>query len=89
MMSINFAMYYSCLTSAVSYVVKPCFIGTAWGAVGSSIGLSQCLVPLAFIPIINSDSNLSVSYQRLNYFAIVLAAIPVLFGFWINFNSNY
>lgn len=82
-------MYYSCLTTAVSYVVHPSVIGTAWGAVGSSIGLCQCLAPLAFIPIINSDINLSVSYQRLNFFGISLAVIPVLFALWINYKNGY
>lgn len=88
-MSFNFAMYYASLSTSISFVVEANLLGTAWGTVGSSIGLSQCLIPLIFIPIINSDPDISISYQNLNKFGILLAAIPVGFSIWINYWDNY
>jgi Na+/H+-translocating membrane pyrophosphatase len=73
----------------VSYVVSPNVLGTAWGAVGSSLGLSQCLVPLIFIPIINSNFDISISYELVNLFGVAFAAISVLFSIWIICWENY
>lgn len=51
------------------------------------VGFSQCLVPLAFIGIIDSNSDLAVSYKSLSLFTTSLAVIPFLFALWIFFRD--
>lgn len=68
-------------------MVEEKVLGTAWGIAGSVVGFSQCIVPLIFIKIIDSDPNLSISYRSLSLFSCSLAIIPVLFALWIYFRD--
>lgn len=84
-MSFNFAVYYASITTSVPFLINSSVLGTAWGCAGSAIGFSQCLIPLVFISVINSHTNLAEAYRNLNFLGIILSIIPVLFALWINF----
>ena len=51
--------------------------------VGSIVGLSQCLGPFMNIAIIDSDSDLSISYKSLNLAYIIISSIAVLLALYI------
>lgn len=86
-LSVNFTIYYVSLTAAISFLVEEEVLGTAWGIAASMVGFSQCLVPLAFIKIIDSNSDLAISYKSLSLFTTSLAVIPFLFALWIYFRD--
>ena len=86
-LSVNFSIYYVSLTAAVTYMIEEKVLGPAWGIAGSVVGFSQCIVPLIFIEIIDSNPDLSISYRSLSLFCCSLSVIPVLFGLWIYFRD--
>lgn len=84
-MAFNFSIYYTCITPCIPFLVSSDVLGTAWGIAGSAIGLSQCLIPILFIAVIGSRSNLSSAYSDLCGVGVILAIIPLGFAMWINY----
>lgn len=82
-MSLGFAIYYSGILAAVPYVVDKRSVGTAFGVIGSMVGLSQISTPFMNIAIINSDDDLAVSYNRLNFAYIFLALVAYITAIYI------
>lgn len=86
-MSFGFAIYYSAILAAVPYVVDKNSVGTAFGVLGSIVGLSQISTPFMNIAIIDSDDDLSVSYKRLNFVYIFLALTALVTAIYINWGG--
>ena len=83
-MSFGLAIYYSAILAAVPYVVEKNTVGTAFGVIGSVIGLSQIITPFVNIVIIDSDEDLAVSYKRLNFAYIFIALSALISAIYIN-----
>lgn len=82
-MSFGFSIYYSGILAAVPYVVKKHTVGTAFGVIGSMVGLSQISTPFMNIAIINSDDDLAISYKRLTFVYIFIALVSYITAIYI------
>jgi len=81
---LSFSVYYTGIIASIPYVVERTSVGTAFGVIGCFVGLSQCTTPFMNIAIIDSDSDLSVSYKTLNLVYILIAFIAFCFAVYIN-----
>lgn len=83
-MSLKYSVYYSAILTSVSYFVDQNFLGSAWGIICSTIGLSRCVMPLIQMKIIDSDTNLGNSYKMLSLFVWIFSFISLGFSILIN-----
>lgn len=83
-MSFSFSIYYTGILAAVPAVVEKSSVGTAFGVIGCIVGLSQCTTPWLNIAIINSNSDLAISYKSLNLCYALVAFIAFLLAVYIN-----
>ena len=83
MMSFNWAVFHSIVEPCIAYYVQEQHLGTAWGIVGSTLGLCQSIFSLVNIWITSSSKSelLSYSYLMLNY--IVVGGVSLGVGLWI------
>ena len=88
-MSFAFAIYYTCLTSSIPYLVNKDCLGTAWGICGSAGAIAQSVVPLINSGIMDSNSFIDQSYTRLTYFTMLASLIPVVLSIYIKFSSKF
>jgi len=82
-MSFGFSIFFSGIVAAVPYVVQKQSVGTAFGVIGSMVGLSQISTPFMNIAIINSDDDLAISYKRLTFVYIFIALIAYISAIYI------
>jgi hypothetical protein len=82
-MSFGFSIYYSGILAAVPYVVEKRSVGTAFGVIGSIVGLSQISTPFMNIAIINSNDDFAISYKRLTFVYIFIALIAYITAIYI------
>lgn len=61
-------------------MAKKKYIGTAWGIVGSTIGLSDCVGPITNTLMITSDEDLGQSYKNLTLYTSSIALMTFLFS---------
>ncbi len=84
MLSVFFGSIYSILVSSVSLLADKKRLGTAWGVVGTAIGLGQSISPLAN-GLIEQDDNLKGSYKTLCLAYIIMSCFPLIFSIIICF----
>lgn len=82
-LSFSFSIFYCVILVAVPYVVEPKTVGTAFGVIGSVVGLSQCIMPWINIAIIDSNDDLSISYKSLNFAFIIFSFIAFALALYI------
>jgi len=68
---------YTVLTSSVSLLADKKRLGTAWGVVGTALGLGQAVSPL-INGLVEGNDNLKESYKDLSLVYIFLTLIPVV-----------
>jgi len=86
-MSFNWAVFHSILEPCIAYYVEEKALGSAWGVVGSSLGLSQSIFSLMNIGITSSSKSLLKSYEKLIIYYIVIAGLALLVACWIRFRD--
>lgn len=74
---------YTILVSSVSLLADKKRLGTAWGVMGTAIGLGQSVSPLVN-GLIEEDSNLKGSYKTLSLAYILLSFFPLILSTMIN-----
>lgn len=68
-------------------MVKKKYVGTAWGIVGSTIGLSECIGPISNTLMISSDDDLGQSYKNLTLYTTGISLMTFIFSAWILFGD--
>jgi hypothetical protein len=62
MISAMFATEYCALITSITYLVDEDSMGTAYGVVGTSLGMCQCFVPLVNSSILDQYTQQDLSY---------------------------
>lgn len=84
MFSVFFGSIYTILVSSVSLLADKKRLGTAWGVVGTAIGLGQSVSPL-INGLVEEDYDLKGSYKTLSLVYIFLSCFPLILSTMINF----
>jgi MFS family permease len=72
-------MLYTVLASSVSLLADKKRLGTAWGVIGTAIGLGESVSPIVN-GLIEDDSDLPNSYQTLTFTYAAMSSVAVIIG---------
>ncbi len=84
MFSVFFGSIYTILVSSVSLLADKKRLGTAWGVVGTAIGLGQSVSPL-INGLVEEDNDLKGSYKTLTLVYIFLSCFPLILSIMVRF----
>lgn len=88
-MSLLIAITWTVIYPSVIYFLNKKYLGTAYGVIGASIGLAQCVGPLINAVWIDSTNILSESYKNLYLYYVVISMAPILLSVWIFFRPEF
>jgi hypothetical protein len=88
-LSFGLSIHYSAIIVSVPYLVPQKAVGTAFGVIGSAVGFSACAMPFINVALIDSDSDLGISYRRLNLAYIIMALFAFCLATYVKFSKQF
>jgi hypothetical protein len=75
--------------TSVIYFVDEKHLGTAYGILLTAMGFGECIGPIINALILNTNSDLSVSYKNFFLYYTCISMIPILIAVWIKFRPEF